>query len=84
MQGHVQSRNNLGWWEGREGNYDRAVRHLLVSAKMGYKDSLEMIKKMFMNGLATKEQYEQALKGCQDAVEEMKSRDRDEAKRLGY
>ena len=56
----------------------------MVSAKMGYKDSLEMIKKMFMNGLATKEQYEQALTGCQDAVEEMKSRDRDEAKRLGY
>ena len=84
MQGHVQSRNNLGFFEVNKGNYDRAVKHLLISAKMGYKDSLEMIKKMFMNGLATKEQYEQALKGCQDAVEEMKSHDRDEAKRLGY
>ena len=39
---------------------------------------------MFMEGIATKEQYAEALKGYQDAVEEMKSHDRDEAERLGY
>ena len=33
-----------------------------------------------MGGMATKEQYAQALKGYQDAVEETKSHDRDEAK----
>ena len=60
------------------------MRHFLISAKMGDKDSVEKIKKMFMAGLATKEQYAEALKGYQDAVEEMKSHDRDEAKRLGY
>ncbi|EJK69835.1 hypothetical protein THAOC_08869 [Thalassiosira oceanica] len=49
---------------------------------MGYKDSLETIKDMFMAGIATKEQYAEALKGYQDAVEEMKSHDRDEAKYL--
>ena len=37
-----------------------------------------------MRGIATKEQYTEALKGYQDAVEETKSHDRDEAKRLGY
>ncbi|EJK64208.1 hypothetical protein THAOC_15081, partial [Thalassiosira oceanica] len=37
---------------------------------------------MFMAGIATKEQYAEALKGYQDAVEEMRSHDRDEAKRL--
>ena len=84
MQGHVQSRNNLGCDEGDKGNYDRAVRHLLISARMGHKGSVEMIKMLFMGGVATKEQYAQALKGYQDAVEEMKSHDRDEAKRLGY
>ena len=51
---------------------------------MGLKVSLEMIKEMFVRGLATKEQYAEALKGYQDAVEEMKSHDRDEAKRLGH
>ncbi|EJK77388.1 hypothetical protein THAOC_00784 [Thalassiosira oceanica] len=68
MQGHVVSRHNLGGDEGQKGNYDRAVRHFLISAKMGYEDSLENIKEAFMAGVATKEQYAEALKGCQDAV----------------
>ncbi|EJK51248.1 hypothetical protein THAOC_29597 [Thalassiosira oceanica] len=84
MQGHVVSRSNLGAIEGEKGNHDRAARHLLISAKMGFKGSFEMIKQMFTAGLVTKEKFAEALKGYQDAVEEMKSHDRDEAKRLGY
>ena len=93
LQGHVGSRhslgvlehnNDLGCDEDHKGNYDRAVRHFLISAKMGLKDSVETIKEMFMDGLATKEQYTDALEGYQDAVEEMKSHDRDEVRRLGY
>ena len=34
---------------------------------------------MFMAGLATKEQYAQALKGFQDAVEDTKSPEKEEA-----
>ena len=83
MQGHVESRHNLGFDEGDEGNHDRAVRHYLISAKMGYEDSVENIKQMFVDGEATEDQYAQALKGYQNAMEEMKSHDRDEAKRLG-
>jgi len=81
---HVESRHNLGICDGSKGDCDRAVRHFLISAKMGDKDSLEIIKKMFMDGLAMKDQYTEALKGYQDAEEEMESHDRDEAKRLGY
>ncbi|EJK55623.1 hypothetical protein THAOC_24629 [Thalassiosira oceanica] len=84
MQGCVQSRHNLGCFEGKKGNHHRAVRHFLISAKMGDKDSVEAIKKRFVQGLATKEQYAEALRGYQEAVEEMKSHDRDEAERLGY
>jgi len=47
---------------------------------MGHEDSLESIKNMFGVGVATKEQYAEALKGYQDAVEETKSHDRDKAK----
>ena len=82
MQGHAESRYNLGCFEVEKGNYDRAVRHFLISARLGDKDSLEVIKKMFMDGRATEEQYAVALKGYQDAVEETKSHDRDEAKRF--
>ena len=84
MQGHVESRNNLGGFEYNSGSDDRAVRHFLISAKMGLKNSLENIKMAFMGGGATKEQYTEALEGYQNALEEMQSHDRDEAKRLGH
>ncbi|EJK44099.1 hypothetical protein THAOC_37392, partial [Thalassiosira oceanica] len=84
MQGDAFARHNLGFYERKEGNHERAVRHYLISAKMGYEHSLESIKETFMAGHATKEQYAEALKGYQDAVEETKSYERDEAKRLGY
>ncbi|EJK57729.1 hypothetical protein THAOC_22194, partial [Thalassiosira oceanica] len=82
MQGCPLSRHKLGCVEGQKRNHGRALRHFLISAKMGYKDSPERIKDMFMAGIATKEQYAEALKGYQDAVEEMKSHDRDEASAL--
>ncbi|EJK69158.1 hypothetical protein THAOC_09614 [Thalassiosira oceanica] len=73
MQGHAQSRNNLGCIEGRKGNYDRAVKHFLISARMGHKGSVGAVKMVFTNGYATKEQYADALKGYPDAVEERKA-----------
>ncbi|EJK76768.1 hypothetical protein THAOC_01453 [Thalassiosira oceanica] len=81
MQGHVESRHNLGCYEINEkGSSERAAKHFLISAKMGHIGSVEEIKDMFMRGVATKGQYAEALRGYQDAVEEMESRDRDEAK----
>ncbi|EJK62752.1 hypothetical protein THAOC_16624, partial [Thalassiosira oceanica] len=85
MQGHAESRYNLGCIEEHiMENHDRAVRHFLISAKMGHNDPVESIKRFFRAGFATKEQYAEALKGYQDAVEEMKSPQRDEAMRLGH
>ena len=37
--GHVEAHNNLGFTEGHKGNLDCAVRHFLISAEMGDKDS---------------------------------------------
>ncbi|EJK43964.1 hypothetical protein THAOC_37542 [Thalassiosira oceanica] len=84
MQGNVDSRSKLGYYEWEKGNLDRAMRHFLISAKMGCEESAENVKRMFMGGVATKEQHAEALKGYQDAVDETKSHDRDEAKRLGF
>lgn len=83
IQGHAHSRYQLGIVEGDKGNWDRVVRHFLISAKMGHKGSVDIIKRMSMGGLAIKEQNTEDLKGYGDAVEEMKSPDRDKAKRLG-
>ncbi|EJK77993.1 hypothetical protein THAOC_00132 [Thalassiosira oceanica] len=40
---------------------------------MGDENSVETIKQVFMAGVATKEQYVEALRGYQDAVEGMKT-----------
>ena len=84
MKGHARSRHNLGVIEATNGNWDLAVQHCMISAKMGYDLSLNFIKDSFQKGNATKAQYAEALRGYQDAVEEMKSPQREEAKRLGY
>ncbi|EJK70782.1 hypothetical protein THAOC_07831 [Thalassiosira oceanica] len=82
MKGSVESRHNLGCYEAQKGNYERAVRHWLISAKMGNNASLDNVKDMLKGGVATKEQYAEALKGYQDSVEETKSPGRDEAKQV--
>ena len=84
MKGHVHSRQNLGGLEYNNGNYELAVQHWIMSAKMGYELSLNGIKEVFKEGHATKAQYVEALMGYRDAVEEMKSPQREEAKRLRF
>ena len=79
MRGHVKARFNLGCVEEKAGNYDLPLQHWMIAAKLGIKESLDEIKAMFMNGLATKADYAEALRGYQSAVEETRSPDRDEA-----
>jgi len=83
MRGHAESRHNLGVFAFGRGNYEIAVQHCMISAKMGHEMSLICIKAMFMKGHATKAQYAEALRGYQDAVEGMRSPQREEAKGLG-
>ena len=79
MKGHVYCRHNLGAVEFKEGNYNLAVRHWMISARMGDEDSLNCIKESLKDGHATEAQYTEALLGYRDAVEEMKSPQREEA-----
>ena len=80
VKGNAAARYNLGWEESAAGNHDLALQHWMISAKLGDQDSLNGIKEMFMDGLATKADYADALRGHQSAVEEMRSPDRDEAR----
>ena len=83
MKGDARSRHNLGFVEDDDGNDELAAQHWMISAKMGVEESLDNIREMFKEGLVTKARYAEALLGYQDAVEEMKSPQREEAKRLG-
>ncbi|EJK65355.1 hypothetical protein THAOC_13793 [Thalassiosira oceanica] len=84
MKGDTESRHNLGVAEYQNGNFKLAAQHWMVSTKMGFEKSLNHIKDMFKKGHATKAQYAEALLGYRDAVEEVKSPQREEAKRLGF
>ena len=75
MSGHVFARFNLGSEEYYAGNRDLALQHWMISATLGYEKSLSNVKILFMNGQATKADYAAALRGYQNAVEEMSSPD---------
>ena len=84
MCGEVSARYNLGCMEYDAGNDDLALQHCMIGAKLGHENSLNMVKHLFMTGYATKADYAAALRGYQNAVEEMSSPDRAEAKLLGH
>ena len=79
MRGDADARYNLGAKEGQVGNMGRALKHFMIAAGFGYTRSLEVIKQMFMNRQATKEDYAQALRAYQASLVEIKSPQRDEA-----
>ena len=81
-QGHVIARSCLGRIDYNAGNTGLALKHWMISANLGDGDSLDAIKKMYMDGLAMKADYGEALRGYHDAVKEMSSPEREEANAL--
>ncbi len=75
--GHPTARFNLGVYEERDGRYDRAYKHFIISAKLGYDKALEVLKEGFVQGY--KEDYEASLRGHQAAVDATQSQQRDAA-----
>ena len=63
----------------RNGRKDRAVKHFIIAAKLGYDDALDQVKYWFQGGHVNKEDYEAALRGYQTAVDATKSEQRDAA-----
>ena len=83
-RGNVENKHNLGADEAfiKEGKRRPCSAALHHFSQNGLQTFTDMIKGMFAHGQAAKAQYAEALKGYQDAVEEMKSPERDEAMRL--
>jgi len=79
MDGHVMARHDLGCVEGRSDNHHRAHKHYMIAAKAGDIDSLDYVKKGFMAGFVTKDEYTNTLRVHQQRLDEMKSDERDKA-----
>ena len=78
--GYPEARHNLGAFEGRNKKYERATKHWIIAASMGYDESLEYLKKNYATGFVTKEEFASALRAHQAAVDATKSPQREEAR----
>ena len=77
IRGNVRARHNIGIWEQRAGNMNRAMKHYMIAAGAGYDNSLKAIQECFLDGHATKDDFEKALWAHKEATDEMKSAQRE-------
>ncbi|KAL7526351.1 hypothetical protein ACHAXR_001446, partial [Thalassiosira sp. AJA248-18] len=80
MGGCVKSRRNLGVFEAKAGNMNRAMKHFMISAGFGCGKSLKNIRYGFSNGFVTKDEFEKALRAHKESKDEMQSDQRDAAR----
>jgi len=77
--GFPDARYNLGIVEEEHGRMDRAVKHWIIAAKLGFDASLETLKDAFGKGYVSKEDFATALRAHQAAVDATKSPQREAA-----
>ena len=79
MMGSVVARHNLAGVELQNRNYQRAMNHVMIAAKCGYKASLQTVTQGFRLGHVTKEDFEKTLRAYQASCDETKSEQRNRA-----
>ena len=79
MGGDATARHNLGCVEEDAGNMNRAMKHWIISAGAGDDVSLKKIREGYLNGAATKDDFETALRAHKEAKDEEKSDQREAA-----
>ena len=82
IAGHVQSRHNLGSYEGNNGRMERAVKHFIIAANMGHEASMKALWECYAEGFVKKVDLTATLRTHQTAVNATKSPQRKEAEEL--
>ena len=77
--GHPDARKKLGYLEGHNYRYERAVKHLIIAANQGSDESIKFLLQRFRNGIVSKEDLDTALRAHQAAVDATKSPQREAA-----
>ena len=78
MRGCEDARYNLGVLA-EANNVEGAIKHYMIAAGCGCNQSVRNIQELYSKGLATKNDYTQALRAYQKYMGEVKSSQRDEA-----
>ena len=76
--GHPRARYNLAYHDQKNGNIERAVKHAIISAKLGYEESMQELWKFYSAGNITKDELESTLRAHKAAIDATKSAQRDE------
>ena len=79
---HPTARHNLGYGTAKTGNVERARRHWIIAANLGHHESLKALRQLYANGYASKEDYADALRAYQAAVDATKSPERERAEEV--
>jgi TPR repeat protein len=77
--GHPAARHNIGVLEETNGRFGRARKHWIIATNLGFNDSLKLLRKLYADGHASKEDYADTLRAYQAAVDAMKSSERERA-----
>ena len=70
--GDVVGRNNAGTVEYYAGNIERAKKHYMITASAGLDISLKFLKKMYLDGLVSKDELAQVLRDNQRNKDEVR------------
>jgi hypothetical protein len=76
IAGHPKARFYLGIHELKNGRLERARKHWIIAANLGHDQSLKGLKDLYAEGYASKEEYANALRAYQAAVDATKSEER--------
>ncbi len=79
IDGHPFARYNLGCIEERNGNIERAAKHFIIAANIGYEKSMKKLWPLYSAGAITKEELDATLRTHQAAINEMKNPEREAA-----
>ncbi|KAK1734995.1 Sel1-like repeat family protein [Skeletonema marinoi] len=79
IAGHPSARYNLAGYEWDNERYDRAVKHFIIAANLGYDKAIQGLKDCYKDGHVSKEEFAAALRAHQAAVDATKSPQRETA-----
>ena len=82
--GHAIARHNLGVHELKHDSLERAAKHWIIAANLGYSDSMNKVQEMFEAGLGLIDEsdFETCLGTYQDAVDATESPQREAAESM--
>jgi len=77
--GYPSARHDLAGYEWNNERYDRAVKHFIIAANLGYDKSIQALKDCYKEGKVIKDDFAAALRAHQAAVDATKSQQREAA-----